>query len=262
MVFRVYGLRQKSKKMAEPEKIKNLKIEASETKSPVLYNQIGEYYFNERSTWSKSEKYHMKAMRHGGHPMSAYKLGYIYEKKLGQTNDALIYQAFENKMKRYYILAMNSGAYQACNQLGKFYIHLNEKIEGKTCIELFEIAANKNCLPSITNLITYHPSVNEKFKWAYKKYEITKEENDIKTLIIMSHEYQRPRDYILIGEMIGIDNLENILNGLNLKRSGITEEYCESCSHKERTIPLQCEHYLCHECIFNIKTCPKCPIAV
>jgi len=243
-----------------PSEIKKMKEDAKETRSPALYSELSKYYSSDRRTWGKCEKYANKAFECGGDPRSAYQLGYIYEKRLSYGTDLNISKGYENKMQKYYLLAMAAGVFEAHARLGAFYIEDKITFNGKSPLQLLEIAADHNHLVAIHNLVRWHPNVNMKFKWAHKRYEMTKKNRDIERLIRLVYEYQQPRQYKKLGHKIGIDTLYIIMENANIVRYKIVIHFCKSCNRRSKCIPLQCGDFLCHNCFFRLSMCPKCSI--
>ncbi|CAK7994787.1 Hypothetical protein POVR1_LOCUS311 [uncultured virus] len=245
-----------------PSQIEKMKKEAKEKKSPLIYAQIGDYYSSEKETWGKCEKYLMKSIKCGGDHRAAYQLGYIYETRTKQTRDQTLLQGYENAMKKYYLMAALAGCDRARQRLGVYYFRSDVILGGKTPLQLLETAANNNYLPAIHHLGSHHPNINKRFVWAFKRYEHTGKPKDIERLIKLSNRHCRHRDYMKLGEMIGIENLGEVMEDINAPRNGICIDNCSGCKLRRKCIRLQCDDLVCHDCLFKIPKCPKCTMVI
>ena len=153
--------------------------------SAFLYCIAGTHYMTTELNDELVEKYMLQSLNIEILPMCAYNLAYFYESKIRSLGNSLPNkEEYETKMIKYYEIAISYHSYEAHNQLGYYFINEPDRIFlGKTPLELLEIAANKDILPAVNNLLNYYKNKNDIDKIIdlfEKKYLITSD-----TLVLM-----------------------------------------------------------------------------
>lgn len=208
----------------------------------------GEYI--QKNDFTKAEQYLKESVNIDMNKINTYNLGYLCE-KLNK----------EDEMIQYYSIAHNLGSFEACNQLGAYFINKPEiPFIGNTPEWYLLLAANNGIVPAYNNLIKlYQDDYDKKINIMIKKYTITKDISvlmDAMLQMLNKGDYYR---YVSLSKLynISMNGKENLLSLLKPY-----EDTCPVClDSSSECVKTLCGHTMCAGCMHSIIVQnPKCPL--